>query len=85
MNNFYKGKLNTFKGNKRETYRVFNELLGKDSEKHLPAHDDEVKLSQEFEKYFTDKIYNITSEMIYNQAFLVLAESLLLWKLILVT
>ena len=63
MNNFYEGKLETFKGNKRETYKVFKELLGKESEQHLPTHDDELKLCQDFENYFTEKIHNIRSEL----------------------
>ena len=64
-NKYYKGKLSDFKGNKKETFKVFNELLGNDTKSPLPCHENESQLCNDFEKFFSDKICNIRNNVQY--------------------
>ena len=50
MNEFYYDKLSKFKGNKRETFKIFNNILGNKQEKSLPCHLNEKQLCNNFEK-----------------------------------
>ena len=62
-NAFFEEKLSSFKGNKKETFKVFNEILGHEMEQQLPSFESEVQLCHDFEKFFFDKIHNIRNEV----------------------
>ena len=65
-NSYYSNELSRCKGNKRDTFKVFNKLLGYDYEKKLPAHTNEIELCNEFEKYFYNKISTIRDDVTKN-------------------
>ena len=62
-NNFYIKGLEACAGNKKDTFKLFDKLLGKNKEMLLPAHDDEAELCNEFEQYFYDKVYTIRNDI----------------------
>ena len=62
-NSYYKNELSQCKGNKKETFKVFNKLLYNENETKLPAYNDETELCKDFEKYFYNKISTIRDEI----------------------
>ena len=57
---FYSTKLVKSNGKQKETYQVFNKLLGKQNGRRpLPEHTDEKELANLFKTYFYIKIINV--------------------------
>ena len=62
-NDFYINELASCSGNNKDTFKVFDKLLGKNKEKHLPSYDNEMDLCNEFEQYFINKIHTIRNDI----------------------
>ena len=62
-NEFYQSELASCKGNKKDTFKVFNKLLGNDKEHKLPTYENEMDLCNDFEQYFHNKIQNIRNNI----------------------
>ena len=58
-NGFYQNKLALCKGNKKDTFKVLDKLLGNNAEHQLPAYDNKTELCNDFEHYFSNKIHLI--------------------------
>ena len=59
-NRFYSSKFAKSKGKQKETYQIFNKLLGNQKgKKPLPEHTDETELANLFKNFFHDKIINV--------------------------
>lgn len=58
-NKHYHNKFERCHGNKKETYKVIDKLIGNDKTNHLPAYENPTDLCNEFEQYFSDKITKI--------------------------
>ena len=58
-NDFYNKELVKANGDKKETFKIFNKLLGYDNEQKLPAYDNEQQICNEFEEFFCKKVENI--------------------------
>ena len=58
-NEFYGGELTKAKGDKKQTFKLLNRVLGTDKVKVLPDSSSDIELCNEFETFFTNKIVNI--------------------------
>ena len=59
-NAFYSSKFAHSKGKQKETYQIFNKLIGKQQgKKPLPEHTDEKQLSERFKDFFHTKILKV--------------------------
>ena len=62
-NDYYRKELALCKGNKKNTFKLLNGLIGNSSEHPLPAHEDETELCNDFEQFFANKIHNIRNNI----------------------
>ena len=63
-NDFYINGLESCAGNKKDTFKLFDKLLGKNKEMQLPAHDNEADLCNEFEQFFYNKVCTIRNDIV---------------------
>lgn len=64
-NKFYSSKLAKSKGKQKETYQIFNKLIGKhQGKKTLPEHTDEKELANQFKDFFHSKIQKVRKNII---------------------
>ena len=66
--NFYQSKLESFKGNKKQTFKIFNSLLGNNTTQVLPNCESNETLCHDFEQHFYNKIQNIRYEVALHTA-----------------
>ena len=63
-NAYYKEKLNANKGNKKETYKIVNQLMDKDLSKDMrPNNKPDATICEEMKTYFNEKVEKIYTDM----------------------
>ena len=62
-NTFYTEGFESCAGNKKDTFRLFDKLLGNNKEMLLPTHDNETNLCNEFEQFFNDKVHTLRGDI----------------------
>ena len=60
---FYQNKFAAYECDAKQTYKMVNKLLYKDSKRILPTHSDPSELAEKFETYYENKVTDIQSEI----------------------
>ena len=63
-NIFFQNKFESCKGNLKQTYKIFNELINQGINVKLPNHYNELELANDFANYYSQKILSIRNELI---------------------
>ena len=67
-NDLYRNGLSKSKGNKRETFKLLNNMLGKRDRNTLPDFTSEKELCNDFETYFVSKVSNVRNSITCNSS-----------------
>ena len=67
-NDRYRNGLSKSKGNKRETFKLLNNMLGKRDRNTLPDFTSEKELCNDFETYFVSKVSNVRNSITCNSS-----------------
>ena len=65
MNDYIHKNLEESCNDSKKKFKVFNKLLGKDQEQHLPSYENDELLCKDFESFFCSKIENIAPILSY--------------------
>ena len=66
-NSYYEGRLKSSEGNKKNTYKIVNQLMDRDLSKNMiPNHKPDSLLCEDMKEYFSNKVDKICSEMAEN-------------------
>jgi len=57
--NFYESKFEQYESDPKQTFRLVNRLLGCDTRKVYPSHEEPASLANDFENYYDEKISTI--------------------------